>query len=103
MIAIKDMEMPVSCAMCPICYMDCTKAICTKLGEQVVEGERLDNCPLIEIEQRKQGEWIINDIDGVHKCPFCKHEIIGIEEDLNFCCKCGVKLSYPKKKRGGKK
>ena len=55
----------------------------------------LVNC-LIPIKERKQGEWITNDIDGVCICPFCKHEIIGIEEDLNFCCKCGTKLSFPK-------
>ena len=54
---------------------------------------------LSRCEERKQGEWITNDIDGVCICPFCKHEIIGIEEDLNFCCKCGEKLSFPKKKR----
>lgn len=50
----------------------------------------------------KQGEWIIVKDerygDNV-KCPFCEKELAGT--DLNFCCKCGAKLTGSEKMNGG--
>lgn len=52
--------------------------------------------------ERPQGEWIIVKDerygDNV-KCPFCKKELAGT--DLNFCCKCGAKLTGSEKMKGG--
>lgn len=42
---------------------------------------------------RPQGEWVIvkdKKYGDNFKCPFCGKELAGT--DLNFCCKCGVKL-----------
>lgn len=40
---------------------------------------------------RLHGRWI--DIkDGSYECEFCHHQITGIPQDLNFCCKCGAEL-----------
>ena len=50
----------------------------------------------------KQGEWIIVKDekwgDNV-KCPFCEKELAGT--DLNFCCKCGAKLTGSEKMNDG--
>lgn len=50
----------------------------------------------------KQGEWIIVKDerygDNV-KCPFCEKELAGT--DLNFCCKCGAKLTGSEKMNAG--
>jgi hypothetical protein len=48
-----------------------------------------------EPDERPQGEWIKN-IDKLglsYICPFCGHEITGIPQDLNYCCKCGAKMT----------
>lgn len=51
---------------------------------------------------RPTGEWIIVKDekwgDNV-KCPFCGKELAGT--DLNFCCKCGAKLTGSAKMNGG--
>lgn len=53
--------------------------------------------------ERPKGEWIIVKDekygDNV-KCPFCGKELAGT--DLNFCCKCGAKLTGSEKMNGGK-
>ncbi len=43
---------------------------------------------------RPQGERIKNtDKLGLsYICPFCCHEITGIPQDLNYCCKCGADM-----------
>lgn len=41
-------------------------------------------------EERPQDSWIYN--DGSYMCSKCGHEIIGILQDLNYCCKCGAKM-----------
>ena len=35
-------------------------------------------------------KWIYN--QGSYKCPKCGHEIIGLKQDLNYCCKCGAHM-----------
>ena len=53
-------------------------------------------------ERRPQGEWIIVKDkkwgDNV-KCPFCEKELAGT--DLNFCCKCGARLTGSEKMNRG--
>ena len=46
------------------------------------------------LEERPQGEWVENlDRLGLsYICPFCGHEITGILQDLNYCCKCGADM-----------
>ena len=40
---------------------------------------------------RLHGHWI-GIKDGSYECEFCHHQITGIPQDLNFCCKCGAEL-----------
>ena len=63
----------------------------------------IDDAPTLIVTERQQGEWIIVKDekwgDNV-KCPFCGKELAGT--DLNFCCKCGAKLTGSEKMNGGK-
>lgn len=76
--------------------------------------EVIDNAPTVEYtfeeafqktvcEQRlycparPQGEW--KKLWSTFECPFCDKRVIGT--DLNFCCKCGAKLTGSEKMKGG--
>ncbi len=108
MIAVKDMEMPSCCEVCDFRKSDlysgevyCSKAA----GDNIIlhEDEKLDNCPLVEIEERRVGKWIRKPIrneqggcvgakmicsrcnkDNRHDeymdyCPHCSAEMRGVE------------------------
>ena len=89
----------------------------TKDGKLAISQSQIANAPTVEIDKNAihnekeqaylegyedaskkfripQGEWIENsDKLGLsYICPFCGHEITGIPQDLNYCCKCGAKM-----------
>ena len=67
MVAIKDMEMPESCNYCDMCYKGRTCCI-TLLPVNIDSNERADDCPLVEIAERKEEKWI--PVVNVDNSPF---------------------------------
>lgn len=60
MVAIKDMEMPSCCENCNMCdnkNLD-TFYCCITLNDVNID-EKAHDCPLVEIEERKVGKWIV--------------------------------------------
>lgn len=112
MVAIKDMEMPNYCFEC--FFYDEFDGFCrilsaSKWEEYIQEinhsdydwkyEKRADICPLIEIEERKQGKWVftktIFDKYGcTAECPSCHkkwktYDEIRFEKENKFCPNCG--------------
>lgn len=85
MIAIKDMEMPENCIECN--RKDLQQAInCQLIYSGCANCGRHPNCPLVEVEERKVGKWIIDigekefnreRVDACH-CSVCN------KDPLNF-------------------
>ena len=103
MIAIKDFDMPSCCTKCIVRY-ECKVA--DEWDNFVWNGnERCEGCPLVEIEERKVGKWIIDDEEHGRiwhcHCPNCKkdpQDYIGGTENWwliklpNFCPNCGAEM-----------
>ena len=98
MVAIKNMEMP-SC--CYKCFAHDSDFSCCQLGalEDMDKFEkRADNCPLVEIEERKQGEWILheeNSASSSYHCSVCNRliNVLWSEELSDFpYCHCGAEM-----------
>ena len=106
MVAIKDMEeMPKSCVTynsendnytgCPF-YKICEQR------ETIKTNYKPTDCPLVEIEERKVGKWIVKDNGngGIYvECPFCGALAPCTEfadrivwKYPNFCYDCGNEL-----------
>ena len=107
MVAIKDMEMPSCCAKCDFKEDYCF--YCNKLQKCIPQSNffdsRLPNCPLVEIEERKVGKWILNDNQGVqavgyltYHCSECNREIsskyhgkMSLLKEYPYC-HCGAEM-----------
>ena len=104
MVAIKDMEMPKNCVECN--HMDLQQAInCQLIYSGCANCGRHPNCPLVEIEERKVGKWILNDNQGVqavgyktYHCSECNREIsskyhgkISLLKEYPYC-HCGAEM-----------
>lgn len=97
MIAIKGMEMPESCAKCPLRLAWCR--------ERIYMPTRPERCPLIEVDDptprrvlnSKGGEFTAENWDGCrltrYKCPKC---LKYVRNDDHYCHKCGQHLMFPK-------
>lgn len=105
MVAIKDMEMPKDCKKCPLMGTDGTPTdsfkpmMCIAIWatkheiKHCVGGKILDDCPLVEIEERKVVDFIKLD-DIVSQCPNCKVKFsVAANEnrEIKYCPYCGVK------------
>jgi hypothetical protein len=119
MVGIKDLKMPSCCMNCELTYHDeAMNRRCSKT-KHVVEfnfNERADNCPLVEIEERKVGKWVYKKL-GVRTfgivCSNCnrtcyeeqnvgsleefKRDIERIMRERNvtldkYCCHCGTEM-----------
>lgn len=119
MIAIKDMEMPRSCFCCPyskkgsildggyfckLQILDGEISTYTK-SQYKINGEFKDKqgCPLVETEERKQGEWIRNpSVNGFiddFRCSCCNSNPPVMSVNIswgwnltNFCPNCGADM-----------
>ena len=107
MVAIKDMEMPKSCSNCDFCvedkYADMT---CVLLGSEWEETDYNDNhidenCPLVEIEERKVGKWIYDKTSQNWRYSECNEtpKTLGyvgtsafMKEHFEFCNHCGAEM-----------
>lgn len=98
MVAIKDFGMPSCCANCPFDALN--KCLLTRQfikGGRLVNGEdkRLDDCPLVEIEERKVGKWIpIWDSEAhlaviAYQCSECW---IMTNTKSDYCAGCGAEM-----------
>lgn len=69
MIAIKDMEMPKECYVCPL--LDDEYGVCKIIGETKVDmtEERSKNCPLVEIVTCKDCKYYRNSLE--HCTQWC--------------------------------
>lgn len=100
MVAINNMKMPKSCYACreqAHCYW--------AIGNGWLEDKRDDNCPLVEIEERKVGKWVLNDNQGVqavgyltYHCSECNREIsskyhgkMSLLKEYPYC-HCGAEM-----------
>lgn len=88
MVAIKDMEMPTDCYSCFLLASDCPVSM-------FKHDRRADNCPLVEIEERKHGKWEYDKLFGecAYVCSFC-HTIWTSSEiqNMHYCPTCGAEM-----------
>lgn len=87
MIAIKGMEMPKECYMCPL--LDGEYGVCQIIGETKMDmtEERAKNCPLVEIVTCKDCKYLCC-IEGAPKVLVCgKHNCQQVSK--NFYCADG--------------
>lgn len=97
MVAIKDMEMPKNCVECN--HMDLQQAInCQLIYSGCANCGRHPNCPLIEIEERKEGKWIYHEksistaFKELRECSCC-HCYFRWEMSRNsYCPNCGADM-----------
>ena len=92
MVAIKDMEMPSCCGLCERYLRTCEYRF------ENAQTKRHPDCPLVEIEERKQGEWILheeNSASSSYHCSVCNRliNVLWSEElsDYPFC-HCGAEM-----------
>ena len=52
MLAIKNMEMPKSCVDCKLCLL----GYCCVTDRRIFESTRRNDCPLVEIDEVKDGK-----------------------------------------------
>ena len=103
MVAIKDLEMPKDCKKCPLMGTDgiptdyfkpmmCVTIWATKHEiKHCIGGKILNDCPLVEVEERKVGEWKKNE-HTFWTCSEC-----GLVNKYNrvqyaYCPNCGAKM-----------
>lgn len=100
MVAIKDMEMPNSCYECDLHnYHNCD--LTNDDIEKHLDDSKHPNCPLVEIEERKVGEWIYDKAIENWRCSVCNKtpKTMGfcgtadfMEKEFAFCNHCGTKM-----------
>ena len=108
-VLIKGMEMPESCNACRLLEGDRDDGLCHAanrwldddeywLWHQYPEGDvdtsKPSNCPLIDVPDRKVGEWI--EKGGVLMCSECG-DAWGTEQfdevkSFNYCPNCGAEM-----------
>ena len=60
-----------------------------------VPWEFVENAPTIEVEPVKHGRWVIEPDERVMYCSFCGWGVeyySGLEEEWNFCPRCGADM-----------
>lgn len=100
MVAIKDMEeIPKSCCdedkVCPLFNEEI--GTCNGVEEFIMADttmRRFPNCPLVEIEERKAGEWVdIHDREEWYgdqfKCSVCGWVTL---DNGSYCPNCGAEM-----------
>ena len=112
MVAIKDMEMPNECAYCVFCTNNWKCILLNKRANNIVGYHaKLSDCPLVEIEEHKIGEWVIDDYEEMNHitrvyrahCSLCKKDplnfVYGTESWFTykhklprFCPNCGADM-----------
>lgn len=104
MVAIKDMEMPRWCGECGMCKEetidDETITYCILLNQDITwNGNRDENCPLVEIEERKVGKWIRKPIRndkggciGAEMICSCCNKDNRHDEYMDYCPNCGAEM-----------
>lgn len=108
MVAIKDFGMPSCCMNCEM-QIDGLPAgyYCAISEEELNDNYTLEhkhpNCPLVEIEERKIGEWIEvwesqrDEFSGEydewreHKCSICDFQEMDADR-FKYCPKCGAEM-----------
>lgn len=88
-IAINGMEMPISCPHCPC--SDDESRFCRAANKYIPMLGKPEFCPLVTIEERKTGKWIMGKCDqcGAH-APFWPMASTYYESD--FCPNCGSEM-----------
>lgn len=111
MVAIKDMKMPKDCKKCSLMGTDgrdiFSPMICMAIWattheiKHCIGGKMRDDCPLVEIEERKVGKWINKSHKSgcgilfvASECTCCRKKIpFNCDEFLyNYCPNCGAKM-----------
>lgn len=115
MVAIKGLKMPIECKKCRLMGTDgnpkdlFSPMMCiaiwavTHETKHCVGGKMRDDCPLVEIEERKVGKWIEvwesqrDEFSGEydewreHKCSICDFQEMDAAR-FNFCPNCGAEM-----------
>lgn len=90
-----DMEMPKSCAECPISrYQDTHDCPVIRTWSSAYREKRLDDCPLKEVPS---GKWEQINKNGTNvipqwKCSECGAEFKCFDMDFEYCPRCGAKM-----------
>lgn len=103
MIAIKDMEMPSCCMKCTMLVEECGYLYCciTSNSPRDYEQKIMEDCPLVEIEERKVGKWIYDKTSQNWRCSECNEtpKTLGyvgtadfMEKEFAFCNHCGADM-----------
>jgi predicted RNA-binding Zn-ribbon protein involved in translation (DUF1610 family) len=111
MVAIKAMEIPKDCKKCPLMGTDgnpkdlLNPMMCVAIWattheiKHCVGGKILDDCPLVEIEERKVGKWVRKPIRndkggciGAKMICSCCNKDNRHDEYMDYCPNCGVEM-----------
>lgn len=93
MVAIKNFGMPSCCVNCDMC-LPCAlnEGLCHITQHTIgnIYDKRPNDCPLVEIEEHKQGKWINTEYEI---CSVCGYVVEGDHDsDFKYCPKCGAKM-----------
>lgn len=110
-VAIKDMEMPKSCYECKLdIRTDVCLAFCEWNKEHpysIRATDRLPDCPLSEVPERKKGKWIDAEWENINtgekrkgrRCSVCGNgyfrydvSVNTVSDIPNFCPNCGADM-----------
>lgn len=116
MVAIKGLKMPIECKKCRLMGTDgnprytVSPNMCiaiwavTHETKHCVGGKILDECPLVEIDERKTGKWIKYEKEftesgtyrqikrPVIECSICHEKIAGHIGIMKYCPNCGAEM-----------
>ncbi len=104
MVVIKDMEMPSCCGECNLTtckgkdepWNYCCSITLTNIN--LDDTQRPSDCPLVEIQERKQGKWILheeNSASSSYHCSVCNRliNVLWSEELSDYpYCHCGAEM-----------
>lgn len=93
MVANKDMEMPKNCSECSFKASDYVCGLLDCAFSCNHFKERNYNCPLVEIEERKVGEWCKQNDDYFdwYECSECGY---GSEGEMQYSSEYDVRTKY---------
>ena len=94
MVAIKDFGMPSCCENCNMCNnRNLDTFYCSITLNDVNIDEKAHDCPLVEIEERKVGEWCKQNDDYFdwYECSECGY---GSEGEMQYSSEYDVRTKY---------
>lgn len=89
-----DMKMPENCEECEIKSWDEDGYACPFSGIPTLNIGRQDDCPLVEVPERKEGHWkLLRNGNAIcSECGFTQVSAWDMDGWDNFCHHCGADM-----------